>query len=139
MQYCYVKYMIEIYADNRITSFVSFDQRFQIYYWILWLVGVWWVVGSLWAWGRKDCLARWWEEDDKPCKVGMGFNWEEAKVAMLGISCPVTELSQGDRGQIVTTEGDRDMYCKVVDIVKGNNLQAPLAISAILHKFLGHL
>ena len=25
---------------------------------------------------------------------------------MLGISCPVTEMSQGDRGQIVTTEGD---------------------------------
>ena len=58
---------------------------------------------------------------------------------MLGISCPVTELSQGDRGPIVTTEGDRDMYCKVVDIVKRNNLQAHLAISAILHKFLGHL
>ena len=55
---------------------------------------------------------------------------------MLGISCPVTELSQGDRGQIVKTEGDRDMYCKMVDIVKGNNLRAPLAISAILMTIL---
>ena len=54
MHYCYVKYMIEIYADNRITSFVLFEQLFQIYYWILWMVGVWWVgvVGSL-GMGKK--------------------------------------------------------------------------------------
>ena len=46
MHYCYVNYMIEMYADNRIKSFVLFEQWFQIYYWILWLVGVWWVWGG---------------------------------------------------------------------------------------------
>ena len=28
--------------NNRITPFVLFENWFQIYYWILWLAGVWW-------------------------------------------------------------------------------------------------
>ena len=32
--------------NNRITPFVLFENWFQIYYWILWLAGVWWVVGG---------------------------------------------------------------------------------------------
>ena len=61
------------------------------------------------------------------------FNWEEAKKAVSVISsCPVSEPG----GQIALTELEREVYCKVADIVKGNNLQVPQAISAVLHKFL---
>ena len=63
---------------------------------------------------------------------GKVFDWNKAKEEVDTNMCPVTEPG----GQLLMSEADRVTYCKVVEAVKGNNLQVPKAVAAIVHQYL---